>query len=349
MGMGRLGRSWSMVCILGGLGLGLHQGCGEPRDETSPFDDTGQTCPVGAETCPCTQGGFCDEGLECRSGLCVEGDPPDSGPGTSAGTDGGTTTQTSSDESSDDGIKLDVGANDIPLDTCEQDVDVVFTMDVSTTMTFLFDALLADMADVDAALQAVDANPRYGLVVFVDDYAVTNGGMPFEDLASLQAEFQTWKTFTTSFAEPQIGGGTNTTFPENSLDALWHAAEDFQWRPAETTLRLVIHATDDTFSEAPAVLDGIAVEHTYDETIAALQGQQARVAAFAATIGGSIFFPTNVEAGWFTPWVGGQPAIPVATGGAVYHIDGILGGSLSLGDAIVETVQEVECTPYPEG
>ncbi|MCA9650729.1 MAG: VWA domain-containing protein [Myxococcales bacterium] len=347
--MGRSRRAWPLLSSVAGLSLGLAMSCTEPRDEGSPFDDTGGTCPIGAETCPCTQGGFCDEGLECRSGLCVEGDPDD-GPGPTTGADGGSTAaDTTPGDASDDGIKLDVGANDIPLDTCEQDVDVVFTMDVSTTMTFFFDALLADMAEVDAALQSVGANPRYGLVVFVDDYEVVDMGVPFEDIASLQAEFQTWKTFTTSFAEPQIHGGTNTTFPENSLDALWHAAQDFQWRPAQTTLRLVIHATDDTMSEAPAVLDGIAVEHSYDETVTALQGQEVRVAAFAATVGGSIFFPTNVSAGWFGDWSGGQPAIPTATGGSVYLIDGITNGTLSLGDAIVETVQEVECTPYPEG
>jgi hypothetical protein len=215
-------------------------------------------------------------------------------------------------------------------------------------MTFFFDALLADMAEVDAALRAVQANPRYGLIVFVDDYAVVDGGVPFEDVASLQAEFMTWKVFTTSFSEPQINGGTNTTFPENSLDALWHAAESFQWRPADSTLRLVIHATDDTFTEAPGSQDGIVVEHTYPETIDALKTHEVRVAAFAATIGGSIFNPQNVEAGWFTDWAG-QPSIPVDTGGLVFHIDGILNGSLSLGDAIVQTVEAVECTPYPEG
>jgi hypothetical protein len=326
--------------------------CAAPRTDDPPMmqGETGTECPTGSELCPCTDGGACDAGLECRSGICVEGGPLTTSTNPSSGPDSTSSSGPPGGSSEDDGPKLDVyAAGDLPVDLCEQDVDVVFTMDVSTSMTFFFDALLADMADVDAALMAVNANPRYGLIVFVDDYAVVNAGTPFDDIDALQAEFQTWKSFTTSFSEPQINGGMNTTFPENSLDALWRAAESFQWRPAASTLRLVIHATDDTFTEAPGVVDGITVEHTYDETITALQTNEVRVAAFAAMTGGSLFSPTDVSAGWFDDWTGGQPSIPESTGGIVFLIDGILQGSLSLGDAIVETVEEVECTPYPEG
>jgi hypothetical protein len=69
--------------------VGVFVGCGEgPRDETTPFDDTGAgACPVGSETCPCTDGGGCDAGLECRSGLCVEADPGGPGPGSGMSAD----------------------------------------------------------------------------------------------------------------------------------------------------------------------------------------------------------------------------------------------------------------------
>lgn len=337
------------------MGLGLAVACGSPRDaEDSPsFGSDGGDCVVGSETCSCTPGGGCDPGLSCLSNVCVDAggtssnDSADDAPGDSGSND---TTGASDDDDDDDGPKLDVmSVVDLPVDECEQQVDVVFTMDVSTSMTFFFDALLADMADVDAALASLNADPRYGLIVFVDDYAVVNGGAPFDDIAALQAEFQSWKVFTNSISEPQINGGTNTTWPENSLDPLWHAANTFPWRPAESTLRLVIHATDDTFSEAPTAQDGIAVQHTYDESVGALQDEQVRVAAFAAHVGGSLFDPTDVDAGWFVDWTGGQPSIPDSTGGLVFDIDGILNGTLSLGDAIVQTVEEVQCTPYPEG
>ncbi len=38
-----------------------------------------EECAIGAEGCPCTAGGACDDGLRCFSNLCVE--PPDSGRG----------------------------------------------------------------------------------------------------------------------------------------------------------------------------------------------------------------------------------------------------------------------------
>ena len=112
----------------------------------------------------------------CFEGSCRQGDEPPSTADT-----GGTTASTTPGSSGDDGPRLDVYADgDLPPDECDQDVDVVFTMDVSTTMTFFFDALLADMAEVDTALAAVNANPRYGLIVFVDDYAIVNGGVSFD-------------------------------------------------------------------------------------------------------------------------------------------------------------------------
>lgn len=50
---------FSQACLVMLLGYSAH-GC--ERD-----------CPIGSETCACTQGGSCDGDLECRSGLCVEG------------------------------------------------------------------------------------------------------------------------------------------------------------------------------------------------------------------------------------------------------------------------------------
>jgi hypothetical protein len=53
-----------------------------PRDPT-PFEcedlvhggndeaDDGGACPIGAEDCPCTVGGSCDDNLECVDGMCV--------------------------------------------------------------------------------------------------------------------------------------------------------------------------------------------------------------------------------------------------------------------------------------
>lgn len=49
----------------------------------SDSEESGDTCPLGAEGCPCTAGGFCDGALVCLSNLCVDptgdgdGDPGD--------------------------------------------------------------------------------------------------------------------------------------------------------------------------------------------------------------------------------------------------------------------------------
>ena len=40
--------------------------------ESDPLIDAGEDCFIGAEGCPCTNGGSCDQGLFCSDGLCVE-------------------------------------------------------------------------------------------------------------------------------------------------------------------------------------------------------------------------------------------------------------------------------------
>jgi hypothetical protein len=42
-----------------------------PATGCSGGDDAASACAVGSETCPCTQGGICDAGLDCRSMICV--------------------------------------------------------------------------------------------------------------------------------------------------------------------------------------------------------------------------------------------------------------------------------------
>jgi hypothetical protein len=108
----------------------------------------------------------------------------------------------------------------------------------------------------------------------------------------------------------------NLTWPENSLDALYAAATQYQWRPAETTLRTVIHLTDASFwdgevrsSEAgdptgaeepgfggctdhPLSIIGGGVctltssRHRYAEVVEALREHEIWVNIFAAKTGG---------------------------------------------------------------
>jgi hypothetical protein len=140
------------------------------------------------------------------------------------------------------------------------------------------------------------------------------------------------------------GGNSNSTWPENSLDALYLAATEFAWRPAESTTRLVIHTTDDTFWEGPATQNGVMILHDYPETVDALQSEMIRTFAFADMIGGSCNC-LDVSMGWFGDH-DGMPSIPEATDGGIFHINGVLDGSVSLADAITDSVEESYCTPY---
>ena len=302
--------AWSLACTVVGAAA-----CSEPRDELDPTGPASATTELGPAST-----------------------------GSEAGTapiDGDTT-----------GGKLDVQSpNDAPNiteggSTCDQDVDIVFVMDVSTTMGPFLDQLAAEIIVVDEALDAMElpSEPHYGLVVFVDDAALLNGGAPYDSVATLQQDFNSWSDFTSSNSQVS-GGGYNSTWPENSLDAIYLAAAGFQWRPAESTLRLVIHTTDDTFWDGPTTADGVMIQHGYDETVMALQQREIRDFTFAAQIGGSCECD-DVTPGWSSPYMG-MPAIPEATGGLVYDIDLVLVGQVSLADALTEAVETTMCEPYP--
>lgn len=254
---------------------------------------------------------------------------------------------------SSSGFVFDVGGATAPTtadpdtagEVCEQDIDVVFVMDVSTTMGPFLGTLADQMLVVDQAIAALDlpSPPQYGLVVFVDDFALLGEGQPYADAAALQADFQMWSDFTSSNSQVS-GAGSNSTWPENSLDALYAAATAYAWRPAESTLRIIIHTTDDTFSEGPATVNGIDVLRDYPSTVQALQDQQIRVFSFTADIGGSCNCD-DVSPGWSTPYQAQTP-IPEATDGARFDIDQVLGGTLDLSEAINTSIEGAVCDPY---
>jgi hypothetical protein len=270
---------------------------------------------------------------------------------TGVGGDSEATDPTSDSASSDGMPRLDVGSMvttgvdpDGPI-SCDEDVDIVFVMDVSTSMDTFLDRLATEIAVVDQALAQIDlpSPPRYGLVVFVDDVALLQAGAPYPDVATLQSEFMQWSAFTSSNQQTS-GGGFNNTWPENSLDALWVAATGFQWRPATSTLRMIIHTTDDTFWEGPGTYNGVNVMRNYAETVEALQERQIRVFSFAAHIG-AMCNCEDVSAGWFNPYMGQAP-IPEATDGGVFNIDEIITGAVSLSNSLEGAIDESICTPY---
>jgi hypothetical protein len=258
-----------------------------------------------------------------------------SGGSSSSGNDGGSIT-----------VGTGVGGGTGGGASCTQNIDIVFVMDVSTSMGAFLNKLANEIPVVDAKVKEIapQSIPHYGLVVFVDDVAFANAAGPYQDVFALQQEFSKWASFSAN--ESQVSGNAaNTTYPENSLDALYDAATKFAWRPAGETLRIVIHTTDDTFWDGPTNQDGVAILHGYDETVDALQQEQIRVFPFANKMGGA-WEAVDVSAGWFGPHLG-DPAIPVATGGTVFELDHVLQGQVSLSASINQSVIDSFCEPYP--
>ena len=223
-------------------------------------------------------------------------------------------------------------------------LDVVFVVDVSTTMRFMLDRIDQQIAKVDDEARAQGLDPRYGLVVFVDDVELGNAGQAYADLPALQRDLARWRAFTASNREI-ASEVANLDWPENTLDAVHAAATGFAWRPAATTLRMVVHATDDDFGEAPAIQSGQTIRHTYAETVAALRDAEVRMFSFAAKVGGQCEC-LDVRPGLFTRFRG-RPSLPSATGGAVFDIDEVASGKLSFVAAVAGAIKSGVCTRYP--
>jgi hypothetical protein len=217
----------------------------------------------------------------------------------------------------------------------------VFVLDVSTTMGFVLGELSEEIVAVDAEVRKHDPSPQYGLVVFVDDVMVVGGGEPLRDIAELRAEFDRWAAFTSDNRQIRAGGA-NLDWPENSLDALHAAATAFAWRDADDTVRMIVHATDDSFGSPGDRLSGtIDVDHGYDDVLAALERQQIRVATFTARIGGQCECE-DVTAGFMTGWHG-RASLPDATGGAAFDLDEVASGRLHFTDAVPPLVANAVC------
>jgi hypothetical protein len=235
-------------------------------------------------------------------------------------------------------------ACDDPTVEKKRQLDVVFVIDVSTTMGFLLDRIEKQLDQVDREARALGLDTRYGLVVFVDDVQLGNHGQPYADLSAVQKELAHWQAFTSG--NRQINSAAaNLDWPENSLDALHTAVTGFAWRPAATTLRTIVHATDDDFGEAPSVQSGQPIAHSYIEVAEALRAAEIRMFSFAAKIGGQCEC-LDVRPGFFTRHQG-RPSLPDTTGGAAFDIDEVASGKLAFAAAVGGAIKSGVCTRYP--
>lgn len=259
--------------------------------------------------------------------------------------------------------------------TCNQDVDIVFVLDVSGSMTPPLTRLQSEVTLVDQALQTKNLPhpPHYGLVIFVDTAQTMNGGMAFADVAALQAALQIEIDKTSNDNPRQLNGDSdNLSWTEDALDGLYAAATEYQWREPMKTLRTIILITDASFWDGKNPSSNADSEktndffpnhvskHSYDETIAALRMNQIWVNTFAAKTGGppdGMMAPAshgqfrgisvNVGIGYFEPY-NGKPSIADSTGGLAWDIDDVYDMKISLATPINESIAAHQCAVYPQ-
>ena len=278
----------------------------------------------------------CDEPA-CRAyAFCSGG--IDGGPG---GVDGGTVVRPDTGPPRDGGSVF-----------CTEPLDVVFVIDVSSSMADEIEQIRNGVDSIWGAAQALTADTQFMLVVFVDDVLAINSCGPFASREAMQTELSRWHSFTGANNQPGGSPYTNSDCPENSIDALYLAASACPWRPGAT--HIVVHVTDDTFAERPATLSGfgfpgsgIAVAHTYAEAVAALQEHEVRVGTFAAPMAEFCGADTsgNTAQGFFDPYMG-MPSIPEATGGQAWSIRDVRMGTLDMAEAISAFTEAEYCTLY---
>ena len=285
-------------------------------------------------------------------------------------------------DASNGSIHDGIGASDAvpPMDgPCSDVVDIVFVLDLSSSMRFILSALVDDIPRVVDAASALAPEPHFGFVGFTDNHAFApgNDGPIHTEAASLSAAFSEHvQIYTDADRNPGDGpsGPTqqNPICEENSLDALHAAASMFPWRPNAT--RVVILATDDTFLQAPdnygdrngdgqTNLSDFPREgdypalHTIRETVDLLQQQRIRVFSFTrvqppmlldflggvCTTGRRLPWEAITD-GWTTPYGDHEP-IPEATDGRNYDVAAVRDGQLNLADTISEVVIASYCHP----
>lgn len=300
----------------------------------------------------------------------------DDGDGPGTGQDGSTPAPEPTGNFEEDAAAPEAGPG-----TCTQDIDVVFVLDVSSSMDFVLNALATDIPKVVDAANGLKDGAHFGLVFYVDNHMLDvtgdqSSGKVHTAAASMTAAFQNvYFTYTIPNRQPGDGPtGLQTQNPiceENALDALYAAATDYPWRP--NAARVIIVATDDTFIEKPDNYgdrdhDGktdkkdfpregdYPAVHDLDETIAALKTAQARVFSFTRL--GPVFSLSNcgtghrftqsdaMSYGWSKPYFGKTP-IAEATGGKNYDLDAVRTKKVSLTDTINEVVLESHCAGPP--
>jgi hypothetical protein len=243
--------------------------------------------------------------------------------------------------------RLDAGDAGPPI--CSEPLDVVLVLDVSSSMT----EDLARLRDLAPALwaAAMDASTeaRISLVVFVDDALAVDACAPLSDAGALATELDQWRAFTTSNRSP-VSEITNVDCPENSLDAIAAAVTGCPWRDGS---RVILHVTDDTFVERPAVLSGpfgpgVIVASTYLEVSDALAREGIELLALTANGPGQDCGGPSISAdvgrGFHTPF-GTDVPLPERSGGEAWDLRAMRDGTFELVPGFAAHLSRTACAP----
>jgi hypothetical protein len=261
---------------------------------------------------------------------------------------------------------------------CTDVVDVVFVLDTSSSMGFVLQQLEQQIAQVVTASNTLAPNAHFGLIVFQDNHVLDNtgpleGGKVHTEASTLQTRFNHYRTVYTNNNRNPADGASGLTMQnpiceENSLDALYAAANEFPWRPNAT--RVVIVATDDTFLESPDNYgdrdnDGLTNKtdypregdypamHALGETVTALRDAKIRVFSFSRITQPGILdrcstgrrLPwADITDGWSTPY-GTTPPIPSQTDGGNFDLDQVRSNAINLSTTINNVVLDSYCNP----
>lgn len=259
---------------------------------------------------------------------------------------------------------------------CEESVDVVLVLDVSSSMEFVLTDLEDNISAIVDAANQLSPDAHFGLIAFADNHKLDDtgaAGVVHTGAETLVAAFANYRSVYTANNRNPGDGPDGPTFQnpiceENSLDALYAAAEEYPWR--EDAARVVIVATDDTFLEAPDNYgdgngDGDTTDtfpfreghypalHTVADTTTALEAARTRVFSFTRLTQPDFFNRCgtgrrlaweDITDGWTTPYKDQAP-FPEVTDGRNYDLQLVQDGSLSLADTISEVVLESYCNP----
>ena len=214
-------------------------------------------------------------------------------------------------------------------------LDVVFVLDVSTSMGEAIGSLRSGIRDVWDAASRLSPAARFSLIVFVDDALAVNACAPFASVEALSASFDQWQTFCSSNQSP-LSRAENFDFPENSLDALQLAVNACTFRAGAT--RIVVHVTDDTFLEPPSRFSGaIPAQYAFNEVSTNYVTNELRLASFHDV--------ARYPQGFSAPYAG-APGLVEATNGASFSLGAVVAGDLNMGTAIQGFIEEEYCTPF---